>query len=218
MTVIHSTVSRARPGRRHDAIAAAQVGKKLVEREGARDCRLGMAATAGEVSGTFVFTMQFDNNEAYGTFADMAAVDHELTALTERLDHEDSPTVLLSQSLGAEIPLDRPVKSGHGSVIQAFVSRPLPGRFDGALDLAIRAFDFVEANGAMNSHLYMLLSAGQMTDALVVSWELENMRALGRLGDAYMTDPAGQALMQMLTGPDCPITTISSGVYTDIPL
>jgi hypothetical protein len=57
MTVIYSTVSRARPGRRRDAVAAAAVGKKLVEREGAKDCRLSAAATAGENSGTFVFTM-----------------------------------------------------------------------------------------------------------------------------------------------------------------
>ena len=32
-----------------------------------------------------------------------------------------------------------------------------------------------------------------------------------------MSDPAGQALMQALTGPDCPVTTISSGIYTELP-
>jgi hypothetical protein len=218
MTIIHTTVSRARPGRRHDAIAAAQVGKKLVEREGAKDCRLGMAVTAGEMSGTFIFTMEFDDNEAYGSFADMAAADHELQALTDRLDHEDSPTVLLSQSIGVELPLDRPVKAGRGSVTQVYVSRALPGRFEGALDLSRRVFDFVEAHGAMNSRLFTLLGAGAMTDALVVVWEFENMRALGRLGDSYMTEPAGQELMMTLTGPDCPVTTMSSGIYTEIPL
>jgi hypothetical protein len=218
MTVIYSTVSRARPGRRLDAVAAAAEGKKVVERDGAMDCRLSVATTAGEASGTFIFTMQFDSNEAYGAFADQAAEDQELAALTERLDHEDSPIMIEAQSLGAEIPLDRPVKAGRGRAIQAYLSRPLPGRFEGALDLARQAFDFVEANGAVNARLFTLLSAGSMTDALVVSWELESMRALGRVGDAYLTDPAGQALMQAMTGPDCPVTTISSGIYTEIPI
>ena len=78
--------------------------------------------------------------------------------------------------------------------------------------------NFVEANGAVNARLYTLLGAGSMTDALVGTWEFENMRALGRLGDAYMTDSAGQELMMTLTGPDCPVTTMSSGIYTEIPL
>jgi hypothetical protein len=141
-----------------------------------------------------------------------------MSALMDRLDHEDSPTMLLSQSLGVEMPLDRPMKAGRGSVIQAYLSRPIPGRFEGVFDLARRAFDFVEAHGAMNCHLYTLMGAGMMSDAMGVSWELENMRALGRLGDAYMTDPAGQAIMQILTGPDCPVTPISDGVYTEISL
>lgn len=218
MTVIYSTVSRGRPGRRHDAVAAAAVGKKLVEREGAKDCRLSMATTAGEASGTFVFTMQFDSNESYGAFADETAGDPELMALTDRLDHEDSPVLIEAHSLGVEIPLDRPLKAGRGSIIQAYLSRPLPGRFEDALDLASRAFDFVEANGAVNARLFTLLSAGSMTNALVASWELESMQALGRVGDAYVSDPAGQALMQAMVGSECPVATIANNIYAEIPI
>ena len=57
-----------------------------------------------------------------------------------------------------------------------------------------------------------------MTDCLVTSWELENMRAIGRLGDAYTSEPEGQRIMEMLTGTDGPITPVASGIYTDIPL
>jgi hypothetical protein len=57
-----------------------------------------------------------------------------------------------------------------------------------------------------------------MTDALVGSWEFENMRTLGRANDAYLSDPTGQALMQIMTASDSPVTTISSGIYTDIPI
>ena len=75
MTVLLTTVSRARPGRRADVVAASTEARKLLERRGVSECRLAMAATAGEASGTFAFSLQFDSNEAYGTFADKAAED-----------------------------------------------------------------------------------------------------------------------------------------------
>jgi hypothetical protein len=218
VTVLLTSVSRARPGRRADVVGVSSEAKKLLERLGVGECRLSMAATAGEASGTFAFTMQFDSNEAYGTFADRAAEDQDLQGLTERLDRDDSPIVTETQSLAAEIPLDRAVKDGRGSVAQAYISRAHPGRFEAALDLGRRAFDFVEANGALNARLYTLLGAGSMTDALLATWEFENMRALGRAGDAYLSDPNGLALMQFMTSSDCPVTTISSGVYTNIPI
>jgi hypothetical protein len=199
-------------------VAASTEARKLLERRGVSECRLAMAATAGEASGTFAFSLQFDNNEAYGTFADKAAEDQDLQALVDRLDREDSPVVTETQSLAVEIPLDRAIKAGRGAVAQAYISKAVPGRFEAALDLAGQAFDFVEANGAVNARLYTLLGAGSMTDALVGTWEFENMRAMGRANDAYLSEPGGQALMQIMTSSDCPVTTISSGIYMDIPI
>jgi hypothetical protein len=57
-----------------------------------------------------------------------------------------------------------------------------------------------------------------MTDTLIASWELPNMRTLGKLGDSYMSEPDGQAIMARLTGADAPGTTVSSGIYTEIPI
>jgi hypothetical protein len=102
-------------------VAASTEAKKLLEQRGVAECRLSMAATAGEASGTFAFSLQFDSNEAYGAFADLAADDQDFRALIERLDREDSPVVVEAQSLAAEIPLDRAVKVGRGSVAQAYI-------------------------------------------------------------------------------------------------
>ena len=44
------------------------------------------------------------------------------------------------------------------------------------------------------------------------------MKALGALGDAFGTEEAGQRVMEMLTGTNGPIVTVSSGIYTEIPL
>jgi hypothetical protein len=51
-----------------------------------------------------------------------------------------------------------------------------------------------------------LSNAGMLTDCVVVSWEFANVKPLGKMGDAYGADPAGQSLMEMATGPNSPIT------------
>ena len=103
-------------------------------------------------------------------------------------------------------------------MIEAYVSRALPGRFDAALELAGVAFDFLESHGAVGCRLMQLNDAGLMSECLVVSWEFENVRAAGKATDAYFTDPSAQSLAQIITGADSPITPITSGMYTQIPL
>ena len=103
-------------------------------------------------------------------------------------------------------------------MLEAYISRVVPGRFAGALELATVVFDFVERHGGTNCRLIQLGSAGSMTECLVASWELENMRLLGALGDAYGSEPEGQRIMEMITGTNGPITPVSSGIYSEIPL
>jgi hypothetical protein len=218
MRVTHVTVSQPKPGRQNDSVGIAVEAGKLLTRHGAEDCRLLLAGPAGEASGTHVFLAQFQSWEAYGVTADEIEQDHEFEVLMDRLTREDSPIVFLSQGLGAEIPLDRKGNPGRGHIVEAYISRPLPGRFDAALELAVDVFDYVEARGAVNAQLGTQTVAGSMTDTLIASWELPNMRTLGKLGDSYMSEPDGQAIMARLTGADSPITTISSGIYTDVPI
>ena len=135
-----------------------------------------------------------------------------------RVESEDSPVTVLSMSIGNEIPLGRTGPSDRGPVVEAYISRVVPGRFEGALELAADVFDFIEAHGASRCRLLQLNSAGSMTECLVASWELENMRALGRLGDAFGEEPDGQRIAATLSASDGPITTISSGIYLDVPL
>jgi len=218
MSFVQTTVSRARPGRRHDAIAMALEAAKLLERHGAPDNRLLVAGTAGEMTGTHVFTTDFENGEAWGQFTDALMADAELEALMDRASREDSPVDVLSMSIASEIPLGRDGPDGLGEVVEAYISRVVPGRFDGAIELAGAAFDFVEAHGGTHCRLMQLTSAGTLTDCLVASWELENAKALGRLGDAYANDPEGQRVFEMLTGANAPVTPVSSGIYREIRL
>jgi hypothetical protein len=218
MSLVQTTVTSAKPGRRHDAIAIALEASKLLERHGADDNRLLMAQMAGEVTNTNVFTTEFENGEAWGAFNDSLLGDAELESLMTRVERDDSPVVLLSSSIGNEIPLGRNGPADRGAVIEAYISRAIPGRFEGALELAADVFEFIEAHGGSRCRLMQLNSAGMMTDCLVASWELENMRALGRLGDAFGNEPDGQRIAATLMAGDGPITTISSGIYLEVPL
>ena len=218
MTVMQSIVTRPKPGRRHDAIALAVEASKLLERHGADDSRLLAAQVAGEMSGTHVFTTEFENGAAWGEFTDSLYADAELQSLLDRVERDDSPVDTVAMSIVTEIALGRNGPTRRGSVVEAYISRVLPGRFDGAVGLANTVFDFVERQGGTNCRLSQMSSAGTMTDCLVASWELENMQAVGRLGDAYTGEPEGQRIMEILVGTDGPITPVASGIYTEIPL
>jgi hypothetical protein len=141
-----------------------------------------------------------------------------LDRLLDRVYGESSPVVMESMSIGTEIPLGRSGPSDRQPIVEAYVSRAVPGRFAAALELATAVFDFAEANGATACRLMQLTNAGMLTDCLVASWEFENIKALGKMGDAFGADPAGQKLMEMVTGANSPITPVSSGVYVEIPL
>jgi hypothetical protein len=218
MTVMQTTVTRAKAGRRHDAIALALEASKLLERHGADDSRFLAAQVAGEATGSHIFTTEFETGEAWGAFTDSLNADAELDALMDRIEREDSPVVMEAMSLGAEIPLGRDGPTDRGAVVEAYISRLVPGRFEGALELAATVFDFTERHGATNCRLIQLNSAGSLTECLVASWELANMRAVGALGDAYGNEPEGQRILEMLTGNNGPIVAVASGIYTEIPL
>jgi hypothetical protein len=189
---------------------------KLLGRIGADNCRLLVAEAAGEGAGTQVFTIEFDSNEAYGIFSDKAAVDPQLEALGDRLTAEDSPAIVLFQGLVTEIPVGG--RTGRGRVVQSYVSRPQPGKLDAAIELTRNAFKFLEKRGAVSTRLLQQTVAGSQSDTLVATWEFESMQALGKVGDAFMTDPEGIALGQSVTRADSPVSVVNAAIYRDVPL
>jgi hypothetical protein len=218
MSVVQTTVSRAKPGRRHDVIALAVEAAKLFERHGAGESRLLSAGLAGEATGSWIFTTEFANGEAWGAWSDRLNADSETEALLDRVTDDTSPIVMESTSIGIDIPLGRAAVAGRGHVVEAHVSRVKPGRFEGALELANVAFDFLEANGAVGCRLMQLQDAGMMSECLVASWEFEDSRTAGKMADAYFSDLAAQPVLQLMMGADSPITTVTSGMYSEVPI
>jgi len=216
MSVLSVTITRPKPGRTRDSIALGMQAATLLARAGAGDCRLVVAEAAGEAAGTQVFTIEFDTNEAYGVFSDKASVDPQMEALVDRLNAEDSPAIVQFQGLITEIPVGG--LSGRGRVIQSYVSRPKPGQLEAAIDLTRQAFSFLQKHGAVGTRLFQQTVAGSQSDTLVASWEFESMQALGKAGDAFMTDPAGIALAQSVAQANSPVAVLNSSIYRDVPL
>lgn len=217
MTIVHSTVTRSKPGRLHEAIAGAVEATKLFERLGAPDSRLLMAQIAGEQSGSGVFVTEFASGEQWGAFQDALYADPELLALAERYNAGDSPVVMESTSVGSVVDLGRSGSTATGAVVQSYISRPTPGAAAAMIDLTNAAFDFLEANGATNCRMMSLDSSGAMSGCMVASWELPSLKALGQLTDAWLS-PAGRKIGERAGAADSGSTVVSSGIYVEVPL
>ena len=216
MAMSLSSVVRPKPGRFDDSLGMIVEASKLLERHGSTDNRALVGGIAGEETGSIVFTSEFETGEQLGTTVDALLADAEYSAWVGRASAETGPSILLSRSIAAEIPLGRSGSTNRGSVVETYISRMIPGRLDAVLELTNAAFDFLEANGATNCRLLQLQNAGSLSEALVATWEFENLRAYGRAGDAMMTDPKGQAVMETLTSATNPITVVTTAVYRDL--
>ena len=216
MTLLSSSLARCRAGRRDEFMALALEGMKLFERHGAHQARLLEALTAGEQHGMFVLTNEFPTAEAYGTFVDELYRDAEMEAFLARITGADSPLIIESRSLAVEIPLEHERNATRGAIVEVYVARPLPGRFDSCRELAAGAFSFLAQQGATNCRLTQLRNAGSRTGSLVATWEFENMRARGMADDLWWTDSKGREVMEELSGSHAPMTPLSAGIYRDV--
>src|SRR5262245_53933577 len=72
MSVILSTAGQVKPGRRKDFLTQQSQASQLNQRLGARPPRLLMATIAGEAYGSWTFGLEFEDLEAFATYADKA--------------------------------------------------------------------------------------------------------------------------------------------------
>lgn len=218
MTVIQTIVGTVKPGRYDDHIALAHEAEKLLERHGGREIRLLAAGLAGEATGNWALGTQFADLEAFGAFSDDINTDPDLLSLMTRVRGVDAPSTIIGMSLSTEIPTGRTAAPGRGSVIEVYLSRCAPGRFEEAVALGVTVCDLVEANGAMNGRLSTMQYAGSGTDLLTASWEWANMRDFGKGAAMWQRDTKAQEIAAGMYAADAPVTMTFSGLYNVIPL
>ena len=209
---------RPRPGRYDDAIGLIAEGAKLAERHGARDIRLTQAATAGPSTGLLVLTCEFENLAAYGAYLDDTLTDVEAQTHNHRIREAEAPFIYESTAMLAEIDLGRQAaKRGRGRVLDARFGRPLPGRWDDALDLTRQAFNAAERHGAVGCRLFELDHAGDRSGLLCAVVEYNSMKEFGLAGDAWLADETGRSVTQRMRT-HRPVEPVSSGLFTEVAL
>jgi len=216
--VLDSVVGRIKPGRMDDHLGMAIEVMKLFERLGAESPRLAMAVATGEPAGTFTFSTEYANAEAWGEVGDTINNDAEFQAFITRVSSPDTPSELLQFSTATEIEL-RQNNPAHGNVIEVHVTRPIPGKFEQGLAQATRMCELVEAHGATNARLFLMGFAGLGSGLWMASWESENMKAQGRLADAWGSDPEmAELALQARFGDQMTATPVFDGIYQVVPI
>ena len=209
---------RPRPGRYDDAIGLIAEGAKLAERHGARNIRLTQAATAGPTTGLLVLTLEFENLAAYGAYLDDTLSDVEAQTHTHRIREAEAPFIYESTAMLAEIDLGRErAKRGRGRVLDARFGRPLPGRWDDALDVTGQAFDASERHGAVGCRLFELDHAGDRSGLLCAVVEYNSMKEFGLASDAWLADETGRSVTERMRT-ERPVEPVSSGLFTEVAL
>lgn len=216
MRVGQVVTSRVKGGQVEAAVTAAVEIAGLVSRHGG-DVHFHLTTVAGEDVNSTVFSIDYESPEALGAAFDAMADDAEIQAFTTRFNGPDSPSEVTSTSMTMELPLGRDPKPGQGGILEVHLGKPNPGRIADVLNEAAEVCEFVEANGAVNARLVQLTYAGMASGMTAFTWELENMAAHARLGDAWFSD-AGLALQARTAGANPASISISSSLYTRIPV
>jgi hypothetical protein len=216
VTVLNVFIGQPKPGRYDDVVEMSRSANKVVERHGGKNTRTSAALVSGAAYGNIVSTCEFEDLEAWGAWLDAVLVDEEIVALLGQLRGENTPYLTQSTGVIMEVPLGRD-RGVNGRFIGAFLSAPVPGRYQAAIALAGQAFDLLERHGARNCRLFAQQANGIQPEVLISTAEFDTLKAYGKTLNAFISDPAGQSIVELTQSSDSPVRTLSSDVYTEIP-
>lgn len=218
MTVMHSIQSRVAPGRFQDAVAVAHETEKVCERYGA-EVRLLQPAIAGEATGSdLTLTMEVADLDAYGAFSDAMRNDTDVQSIQLRVMDVNSPVTIVNQSLITEIPTGRTPAPGRGSVVEVYVSKPMPGKYEKAVEEGLTACEVVEKAGAMNARIGVISFSGMGQGLTIASWEWADAKAFTKGFGIWETDKKAKALSDSTLGASPNSMLFWSGLFQVIPL
>ncbi|HET7654407.1 MAG TPA: hypothetical protein VFK42_15325 [Acidimicrobiales bacterium] len=218
MTVMQSIQSRVAPGRIQDAIGLAHETEKVCERYGA-EVRLLAPSVAGEATGAdLTLTIEVADLDAFATFADGAGNDPDVQSLQMRVMEANSPVTIVNQSLIVEIPRGKAPAPGRGNTVEVYVSKPLPGQYEKAVEDGIIACEVVEKAGAMNARIGTINFSGLGQGLTIASWEWADAKAFVKGFKVWETDKKAKALSERSLGANPSSTLFWSGLLQVIPL
>jgi len=214
MTFMVSSLAQAKPGRLEDAVALTRQGVKLLERHGAGNIRL-FRCVSGELFGSLALSMEYPSMAAWGQAYEELMVDEEMRGYLGAA--ADGPLTIVSMANGTEIPLGDGLATGQGSVIQVGVGRPVPGRFEDAIDQGARFARIWQRLGATGTRLWQLGASGSQSLSLALVTEFAGMAALGAATDQFAADAEAPQIIGQFNGAN-PVAVSTVDLFTLIPL
>lgn len=216
--VLDSVLGRVKPGRMDDHLGMAVEVVKLFERLGAESPRLAMAIASGEPAGTFTFSTEYPSASRWGEIGDTINNDAEFQAFITRVSSPEAPSDIMQFSTATEIPL-RETDPTRGNVISVHVTRPITGMLEQVLESAVRASELIERAGATNVRLWQMGYAGLGSGLQMLTYEVADLKTLGRLGDKWESDPEMMEFaMQSRFGDAVTSTPVFDGLYQVVPI
>jgi hypothetical protein len=208
---------RIKPARFEDWRALNREGDKIVQRLGGHNIRALTPMAAGPESSVQYSTIDFVDGEHLGMFLDAAGRDLESQTFLDRLaGHNDSPTEMLYSATITEIDLGAP--KAHGTVMDVWVSKLRPGRFDDAMGFVNETVPRVVDSGAVGVHLYTVDAAGTESGRSVWTAEYENFEAYGRSIDRVAGDKDLREMSLRVQSGDTPFEIVQHSLMREIPL
>ena len=215
--ITYASVTKPQPDRLEDAIELSRQAAKMTGRHGA-EARLLGAQLAGEQTGTLVFAIEFESPERYAQLVAEMDGDKELQDLQVSLTRSTSPVVTLTTSLTTEIPLPGKHKTGRGAVVEVHITKPVPGRFEAAIQEADTVASLLEKAGAVNIQAFQMMYAGMQSGSLGIAIEWPSVGAQAKAATIWSTDPRAIELSTAVLNGTSATTLLSSALYRDIPL
>ena len=115
-----------------------------------------------------------------------------------------------------EMPLDMP--KAQGPVIDTWVTRVHPGRFEDAMAFTAEATPLAVENGAIGVHLYLMGAAGSESGRSVWTAEYESFEAYGTGLDKQATSAKARDVMAHIMSADSPMEVVQHTLMHEIPL
>jgi hypothetical protein len=101
--VVYVVISAPLPGRFQSAVALGSQAFDLMERHGARNCRLFQQQANGVQPDVLIASMEFDNMASYGRTGQALLSDPAAQPMPELIQSSDSPIRSLSNDVYSEI-------------------------------------------------------------------------------------------------------------------
>jgi hypothetical protein len=220
MAVLSSTFWRINPGANAEFMQAASEAKRIHQRMGA-EVALVSWSSAGSLTGSLAYGMNFADLAAWARFSDSALQDAEWQAWVAQNLGSASPTgTMLSQTTATDLPgFDAPAIPAPGSFMLVAMGHLAAGHTAAEVQsLVTEVAALATEHGAGSVRALRVGAGGENTLRFSTIFGFEDAQAYADWQMKYLSDPRGAAANERVFGPGSPLANQSMMYGRVLPL